>query len=159
MGKRKIPLPGERDADSPCEVHGCREEWRIGAVLSSFYRKASGQSLPGQFSNSQSSRQPRWIRAWSVPSRPVQLIPKPAEDSELTVWGSIQSCPGRLHLYLFKKRAGAQSVGRRTAPPFLSEMTGLSLQPFLSDCATKQCLQPLAGFALGSQHGVLCSIC
>lgn len=41
------------------------------------------------------------------------------------------------------------SAGKRTARPFLAELTGLSLQPFLSDC-----LQPLSWFALGSQRGV-----
>ena len=40
-------------------------------------------------------------------------------------------------------------AGKRTARPFLAELTGLSLQPFLSDC-----LQPLSWFALGSQRGV-----
>lgn len=73
-GQRKTPPPGGREAGSHHRVCGCRDGWRFQTALSSVYPKTSGQSLPGQSSRSQSSHQQRWIRVWSVPSIPVQLI-------------------------------------------------------------------------------------
>lgn len=42
------------------------------------------QSLLGQFSNSKSSQQPRWI------SVPIGVIPELAENSKMAIWGSVQ---------------------------------------------------------------------